>query len=226
MNSKNAIPPYEYLKGEDFVEMLKEKLRCRSHQELSELLDVPKSTFSTWSKFDRTSHELMVRLHLALSIPMAELALKPEDKARLDLLKKQIASGREPDNTFVMDEPRCDVFKQQISCHNISTSCLTNGKLIDTGWIAYPVRRFNSYGLEPETTFELETNDAHYLIDKRDNDPVSGNYLISIDDRYSLNHIQRLPGKKLAVSFGGNTLEIGEHDIKVLGRVAVELKKF
>ncbi|MBF4254802.1 hypothetical protein EA007_28740, partial [Vibrio anguillarum] len=51
------------------------------------------------------------------------------------------------------------------------------------------------------------------------------NYLIDVDGRLSINQIQRLPGRKLAIAFGDSTIEASENDIKVLGRVAVTMKK-
>ncbi|TOQ40326.1 transcriptional regulator, partial [Vibrio parahaemolyticus] len=42
---------------------------------MSELFDVPKATFSAWNTHNRTSHELMVRLHLAKGIPIERMAL-------------------------------------------------------------------------------------------------------------------------------------------------------
>ncbi|HHF2947591.1 helix-turn-helix domain-containing protein [Vibrio sp. Vb2110] len=225
INDNQEILPYDYLKGREFTENLKRVLSCRNLEELSEILSIPKSTFTTWNAHDRTSHELMVRLHLALGIPVEELALKLEDKARLDFSKKHIAWTRNNTKPLIFDKPACDTVKEHAETHTISTFCLSNGKLIDTGWIAYPKRRFNSYNLRPNKTIELETNTAHYLVDVDETDPVTGDYLISIDERHSLNHIQRLPGKKLAVVFGDSTVEISEEDIKVIGRVAVSLEK-
>ncbi|ACQ60319.1 hypothetical protein VCC_003232 [Vibrio cholerae RC9] len=83
----------------------------------------------------------------------------------------------------------------------------------------------NSFNLKSGSTIEVETNEALYLVDNDSRDAVSGNYLIDIDGRLSVNHIQRLPGKKLAIAFGESTIEVSEHDIKVLGRVAVTLRK-
>jgi hypothetical protein len=40
----------------------------------------------------------------------------------------------------------------------------------------------------------------------------------------SITHIQRRPNK-LAVVFGDSTVEVAEEDIKVVGRVAVTLRK-
>ncbi|EEX40172.1 putative bacteriophage CI repressor protein [Vibrio furnissii CIP 102972] len=83
----------------------------------------------------------------------------------------------------------------------------------------------NSFNLKVESTIEVETNEALYLVDKSSTNPASGKYLIDIDGTLSINHIQRLPGKKLAVVFGDSTVEVAEEDIKVIGRVAVEMKK-
>ncbi len=83
---------------------------------------------------------------------------------------------------------------------------------------------FNSWDLEASNTIEIETNEGRFLVDKKQNDAVSGEYLIDMNGRLSINHIQRLPNK-LAVVFGNSTVEVSEQDIKVIGRVAVTLRK-
>ncbi|CAH8242063.1 hypothetical protein VAE122_3200002 [Vibrio aestuarianus] len=50
-------------------------------------------------------------------------------------------------------------------------------------------------------------------------------FLVVVDGRLSINYLQRLPGKKLAIAFDTSTIEVSEQDIKVLGRVAMEMKK-
>ncbi|HHG3392687.1 TPA: phage repressor protein CI [Vibrio parahaemolyticus] len=213
MNENKKILPYEYQKGRDFTDNLKKVLNCRNLEELSEILGVPKSTFTTWNAHDRTSHELMVRLHLAKGIPLEELALRPEDR-NSDTQKK---SDNYPSSERSINPQSNSVI--------IKSFCLTNGQLLETGEIPYPVRRMNSFGLDHSSVIEVETNEAIYLLDKSTKDAVSGKYLIDVDGRLSLNHVQRLPGKKLAIAFGDSTIEVSEHDIKVIGRVAVTLKK-
>ncbi|EHT4939866.1 hypothetical protein KX909_004789 [Vibrio vulnificus] len=46
-----------------------------------------------------------------------------------------------------------------------------------------------------------------------------------MDDLLSLNEIQSLPSKKLAISFNSSTIQVDELDVKVLGRVAVVMEK-
>ncbi|SMY34980.1 hypothetical protein [Photobacterium andalusiense] len=55
--------------------------------------------------------------------------------------------------------------------------------------------------------------------------PASDRYLIDIDGSISVNHLQRLPGKKLAMSFGDSSIEVAGKDIRVIGRVAMAINK-
>jgi hypothetical protein len=213
MNKDKKIMPFEYLNGREFTENLKRVLSCRNLEELGEILDIPKSTFATWNAHDRTSHELMVRLHLALGIPIEKLALKSEG-----LSVREVASSHDhiqETNTLTNPQNESVVVK---------SFCLSNGKLIDTGEIPYAARIFNSWNLDKKNTIEIETNEGRFLIDKTQNDAVSGEYLIDMSGRMSINYIQRLPNK-LAVAFGNTTLEVADGDINVVGRVAVTLKK-
>lgn len=202
----DKIPPFDYLKGEAFTEKLKEVTGCKTLLEMSERFDVPKATFSAWNTHERTSHELMVRLHLALGVPIEEMALKPEERKSSPVTKRQ------------------ELSPVQQSVVVIKSFCLTNGQLIDTDEIPYAARIFNSWNLDKDNSIEIETNEGRYIVDKTQNDAVSGSYLIEINGRMSINHIQRLP-HKLAVVFGDSTVEVAEEDIKVVGRVAVTLRK-
>lgn len=83
---------------------------------------------------------------------------------------------------------------------------------------------FRAWDLEASKTIEIETNEGRFLVDKNQDDAVSGEYLINMNGRISINHIQRLPNK-LAVVFGNTTVEVSEEDVKVIGRIAVALEK-
>ncbi|HCE2837542.1 TPA: phage repressor protein CI [Vibrio parahaemolyticus] len=211
----NKILPFDYLKGNEFTERLKEVTGCRTFLDMAELLDVPKATFSAWKLHDRTSHELMVRLHLALGVPIEELALKPEDrdKVRSSDAAKKAATYHSAER---LENP-------QHGSVIIKSYCLTNGKLLDTGEVPYSVRRINGFGLENADLIEIETNQSVVLVDKKENDAMNGNYLIGIDGRHSINQIQRLPGK-LAIAFDGQTIEVQDGDIEVIGKVVLETK--
>jgi hypothetical protein len=210
--SIRKIEPFDYLKGSDFTENLKRLTGCKNFQEMAFVYDVPKSTFSTWNTHDRTSHELMVRAHLALGIPIEELALKPEDRKQ----SQYVANTSSVPFAPTQHNP-------QHGTVIIKSFCLTNGKLLETGEVPYPVRRINGFGLENADLIEIETNQSVVLVDKKENDAMNGNYLIAIDGRYSVNQVQRLPGK-LAIAFDGQTIEVQESDIEVIGKVVLETK--
>jgi hypothetical protein len=212
---KAKILPYEYLSGVAFTENLKHLANCKTFLELAEILNVPKATFSTWNTHDRTSHELMVRFHLRLGIPIEELALKPEDRNQSQYV------ANKPHISYETITPTHQ--NPQHGTVIIKSFCLTNGKLLETGEVPYPVRRINGFGLENADLIEIETNQSVVLIDKKENDAMNGNYLIAIDGRYSINQVQRLPGK-LAIAFDGQTIEVQESDIEVIGKVVLETK--
>ncbi len=220
----DKIPPFDYLKGEAFTDKLKEVTGCKTLLEMSERFDIPKATFSAWNTHERTSHELMVRLHLAIGVPIEELALNETDKQKLT----QITHFK-PKNPHLGDLPNNMLFlsdranRVKVTTVELTSFCLTNGKLLDTGKVPYPVSRINGFGLENADLIEIETNQSVVLVDKKENDAMNGNYLIAIDGRYSINQVQRLPGK-LAIAFDGQTIEVQDGDIEVIGKVVLETK--
>ncbi len=64
-------------------------------------------------------------------------------------------------------------------------------------------------GFENANLIEIVTKDIIYLVDKTITDAMSGNYLISMDGRHSINSIQRLP-RKLIAEFDGNKIELSD----------------
>ncbi|MEZ9532154.1 helix-turn-helix domain-containing protein [Vibrio lentus] len=204
--------------GSDFTENLKILTKSRNQKEMADLLDLKTSLISTWNTHNRTSHELMVRLHLALGIPIEELALPEEERSKLPSHQPKTITEQPPVQiTAASTNP-------QHQAVILKSFCLSGGKLLDTGEIPYPLRRVNSFGLHSAELIELETNNTIMLVDKNDNDAVNGSYLISIDGRHSINEVQRLPGK-LLVEFNGTTIETQDGDIEVVGKVVTETKK-
>lgn len=71
----------------------------------------------------------------------------------------------------------------------------------------------------------IEHDGTTFIVDKEVHQAVSGTYLVDMDGLLSLNDIQRLPGKKLAISFNGSTLTVEEDEVRVVGRVALIIEK-
>ncbi|WP_456297288.1 helix-turn-helix domain-containing protein [Vibrio sp. AK197] len=221
MDSQHKISIFEYLKGEEFTQTLKDALGLSTFAELADATNVSRQTISTWNAHDRNSHELVVRIHLRTGIPVHELIL-PKDYPLADLHQSFWDSNKS--SAVISSTPEQQGQNPQLGIVVIKSFCLSNGQLLPTGEIPYAQRIFNSWELDASNTIEIETNEGRFLIDKKQNDAVSGEYLIDMNGRLSINHIQRLPNK-LAVVFGKSTVEVSEEDIKVIGRVAVGLEQ-
>ncbi|CAK2464268.1 Transcriptional regulator [Vibrio crassostreae] len=196
---KAKVPPFEYINGREFTEKLKNVTNCSTYGLLADHYGVPNSTFSTWHHHNRTGFELIVREHLASGASVRYLAL----------------GLGEP---FPQDETASEA-------NNIDKFSIVNGKLEEMGTVSIGLSTLNDFGLTQDGLIVVEQDGCHLYINKAEAHPTSGDYLIDIDEVLSINYLQRLPGKKLAIAFGSSTIEVSEDDIKVLGRVAMEMKK-
>ncbi|UTZ25137.1 transcriptional regulator (plasmid) [Vibrio campbellii] len=191
------MPPFEYKGGRLFTDRLKEITGCTSYDLLADYYGVPKSTIFTWHQHDRIAHELIVREHLASGASIKYLALGEGEPF----------SGSSSPN------------------ENLATYKLEGGLLEKSGSMSLDLATLDRFGLKPSNTQVIEDDAGIYYINKDSVDPISGDYLIDVDGRLSINYLQRLPGKKLAIAFDTSTIEVSEEDITVLGRVAMEMKK-
>ncbi|EIN9358039.1 bacteriocin [Vibrio vulnificus] len=66
---------------------------------------------------------------------------------------------------------------------------------------------------------------AQYVGRKAIHQAVSSTHLVDMERRLSLNEIQRLSDKELAISFNGSTIQVDELDVKVVGRVALVMER-
>ncbi|MEZ8372780.1 helix-turn-helix domain-containing protein [Vibrio cyclitrophicus] len=195
-----TVPPFDYLGGREFTEKLKEVTGCHNYNLLADYFGVPKSTLLTWHTHNRTGFELIVREHLKSGASIRYMALGEGKPFEDDETKDLPAEGLQ-------------IFK------------LAEGSLVESGSMAIDLSTLDRFGLKPSITQVVEDDAGLYYINKESIDPVTGDYLIDIDGRLSINYLQRLPGKKLAIAFGASTIEVSEDDIKVLGRVSMEMKK-
>lgn len=191
------VPPFEYSSGREFTDRLKEVTGCNSYNLLADYYGIPKSTILTWHHHDRIAHELIVREHLTSGASVKYLALGEGEPF----------SGNQSPN------------------ENLAIYRLESGSLEKCGNMSLDLSTLDRFGLKPSKTQVIEDNSGIYYIDKESVDPIAGDYLIDVDGRLSINYLQRLPGRRLAIAFGTSTIEVAEDDIKVLGRVAMEMKK-
>lgn len=179
-----------YLGGREVIERLIQATKTTSNQTLADFFELSKSTVGTWRHRDIVPFELVIRAHMETGVSIHWLTLGegdpyPDEK---NLINKKIELNQ----------------KDTIS---IPSYNLSNGKLIFSSHISYSQERIAGFNLEDAELIEVETIDGIHLIDKTQDDRVSGEYLIDMNGRLSISHIQRLPNN-LAVTFGETTLEI------------------
>ncbi|EKA2634125.1 phage repressor protein CI [Vibrio alginolyticus] len=203
------VPPFEYKAGRSFTDRLKEVTGCRSYDLLADYYGVPKSTIFTWHQHDRIAHELIVREHLHSGASVKFLALG-EGEA--------FPNGRAENLKDIIEQPTP-------TTKFITKFSIGNGELTEIGNSEIGLSTLNDFGLAQADLIIIDKGETHHYVNKAERQPVSGDYLIEIDGVISINYLQRLPGKKLAIAFDTSTIEVSEQDIKVLGRVAMEMKK-
>ncbi|YCO01532.1 phage repressor protein CI [Vibrio sp. VNB-15] len=189
------VPPYEYLNGREFTEKLKKVTGCKTYELLSDHYGVPNSTFSTWHTHNRTGFELIIREHLKSGASVRYLAL---------------GEGKPFD-------------LEQVPTDSIEVNSIVNGQLEVIRSLSIDSLTLDGYGLKASKTIIVEYDGQRCFINSEETHATSGRYLIEIDGAHSINHVQRLPGKKLAINFGSSTIEASEEDINVLGRVTMSM---
>jgi len=193
------VPPFDYIGGREFTEKLKNVTKCKTYGLLADYYGIPQSTFSTWHTHNRTGWELIVRTHLATGASIRYMALGEGEPFQKDEIV--------------------------IPTNSIEKLAIVNGKLEKVGTVEIGLSTLSDFGLVQDSLIVIEQDGCHLYINKAESQPASGDYLIDIDGVLSINYLQRLPGKKLAIAFGASTIEVSEEDIKVLGRVVIEMKK-
>ncbi|MEZ8309328.1 phage repressor protein CI [Vibrio splendidus] len=204
--NQEELSAFSYLSGKEFVQRLIEVTESKSQRVLSEKLGVPTSTISTWVKRGLTPHEIAVRAHLHTGVSLKWLLLG-EGEA-FPNRSSQMHESKRLETKYLFD---IDSFK------------VLNGELSELKTLTFDKSLLD----EVSVTNAMAIREGKFtsIIDKEVHQAVSGTYLVDMDGLLSLNDIQRLPGKKLAISFNGSTLTVEEDEVRVVGRVALVMEK-
>lgn len=203
---QEQIPSFEYIGGRDVTERMKLVTKTNDFKSLGECLGVSKGTISTWHQRGLTPYEVIIRLHLRTGASIKYLALGEGEPFPSLSSKNHVTKKNEARALFDID-----VFK------------LVNGKLQGNETLPFDKAYLDKLGVL--NVMGIEQDGSTFLVDKEVHQAVSGTYLVDMDGLLSLNEIQRLPGKKLAISFNGSTLTVEEDEVRVVGRVALVMEK-
>lgn len=202
MTVNKKIEPFEYIGGRDFTSKVVKVMGLERYNQLTDVLGVNKGTISTWHTRNMTPFELAVRIHLSEGISLKWLLLDEGEPFPSDQVVSSDFKGK-------FDE---------VSCFE-----LNNGILDNKESISFDKHFLGQIGAK--NLISVHQGSSTFFIDKDINQAVSGTYLVDMDGLLSLNEIQRLPGKKLAISFHGSTLTVEEDEVKVVGRVTLVMDR-
>ena len=195
---QTKISVFDYKGGRSITDKLKQITKVSDFHNLADVYDIPRSTISTWHTRNMTPFEIVLRTHLATGVSLKWLLL---------------------DEGEPFEQPTEDAVEK------LSIELISNGKLEEHDTLRIDLTTLQKYRLTPSQTKLVEEDGNIYFINTNEETATSGKYLIDIDGIISINRIQRLPGKKLVISFGDSSIEVAEGDIKIIGRVAMEMKK-
>ncbi|EKO3509356.1 phage repressor protein CI [Vibrio fluvialis] len=200
------IDQISYLGGKDVIKKLMEVTNSERQQDIADVFDIPKSTIATWRQRDLTPFEIAIRTHLRTGVSLEWLLLDKGDPYPQTPTQKHITKKNESKTIFDVD------------CFRIE-----DGQLVGSGTIAFDKSLLDEVGVI--NAMAIKDGLKTVLINKESRQAVNGTYLVDMDGLLSLNEIQRLPGKKLAISFNGSTIQVDELDVKVVGRVALVMER-
>ncbi|MDP2591539.1 phage repressor protein CI [Vibrio splendidus] len=203
---QEQIPPFEYIGGREVTERMKEVTKMRDFKSLGDVLGISKGTISTWHQRELTPFEVILRLHLKTGASIKYLALGEGEAFPDQVVQEHTSKKNEAKTLFDVDY-----------------FTLTNGKLVGNETLAFDKSYLDKLGVL--NVMGIEHDGTTFIVDKEVHQAVSGTYLVDMDGLLSLNDIQRLPGKKLAISFNGSTLTVEEDEVRVVGRVALVMEK-
>ncbi|WP_262021777.1 helix-turn-helix domain-containing protein [Vibrio quintilis] len=203
---QEKIHPKAYIKGHEVTKRLKEVTNCHTILELSSLLNVSSSTISTWHQRELTPYEVIIRVHLHTGASLEYLLL---------------GKGEPYPEKNYQNEP--NRVKKNEKVVNVEHFQLVNGELFSCKRLSFDHDYLHRLGISQPLS--IESRNTTYMVDKSVTQVVSGIYLIDMDGFFSLNKIQRLPGSRFSINVLGSPLQIHEDDIRVIGKVMLEMNR-
>jgi Bacteriophage CI repressor helix-turn-helix domain. len=190
------VPAFEYKGGRSVTDKLKEITGSRDFLSLADVYGVPKSTISTWHQRELCPFEVVIRTHLKYGASIRNL---------------------------VLDEG--PMYDSGPKGESLVLERLASGSLEEIRKTYIDAETLSEYGLSPAIAKVVDTESEKLFIDTTQTKPISGRYLINMDGVLSVNSIQRIPGKRLAIHFEGSNVEVNDEDLEVIGRVVMAMTK-
>ncbi|OBU23827.1 transcriptional regulator [Photobacterium kishitanii] len=197
-----TLSPYQYLGGKAVTSKLCSVLDIDEYQDLADIFNIPRGTVSTWHSRETTPFEIAIRSHLATGVSLRWLLLN-EGEA----FPHMVTSDTEVTSSVL----------------TLPYYQLKSGLLTTLPALSFDPILLKQAAIDPLLLMALQTSTTTLIIDKSDNLPISGSYLISIDNLMSINDIQRLPANQLVLHYGQSSIAIAQDDIKIIGKIILSI---
>ncbi|WP_408901315.1 phage repressor protein CI [Photobacterium piscicola] len=205
MTPKSHIPiisTYPYLGGKAVTSKLCSLLNIDEYQNLADVFGVPRGTVSTWHSRETTPFEIAIRSHLATGVSLRWLLLNEGDAF------PEMSKSEQYSDSHTLTLPHYQ---------------LKSGELTALPALSFDPILLKQSQTEPHHFMALQTASTTMIIDQNDTLPISGSYLITIDNLMSINDIQRLPGNQLVLHYGQSSIAVAQADITIMGKVIISI---
>lgn len=179
------------------IEKMKQITNVSTDLQFADVIGISKSTIATWVNREMTPFEIVIRLHLATGVSLRSLLLD---------------DGELFDKAFDGVE-------------EVEGRRLINGRLEKSQPVLFDPIVLNDFGVKAVQSKVVELDNEKLLVNFEETSASSGRYVIDIDGTVSINQIQRLPGKRLAINFNESSFTVTDDEISVLGRVVMSMTK-
>lgn len=196
MNSNQAkLFAFEYQGGRTVTDRLLKVMNVKDYQTLASKLNIPKATISTWHSREQTPFEIISRIHLKTGVSMRWLLLGEGE------MYEQATTTTVTKSKIMLNE-------------------LKNGQLKEVREMGIDDQTLADFGLEKEDVLAVRETGNIYFIDCSQISVSSGEYLIGIDEIFSISYLQKLPKKNISIEFGNSSNStVKQDDIKIIGKI-------
>lgn len=202
------IPVYPFDGGNKVTPRLRDALGARDYKVMARVLDMPRSTISTWHTRGVVPYESIIRIHLATGIPIRWLIMGQGPK---DGSKREVRTEVEP-------EVVADVKNYLLPVYRLS-----NGDMVEADSLSFDLGLLSRYSLTPDNVTVIDHEGELLFVDRDLTNIMSGRYLVGMDGVFSIHRLQRKPANVIDMTYGDRVYEVSPSEIHISGKVVMSI---
>ncbi len=203
--------------GKDIVERLIRLFGVRNRLELAEVLDTHPGTFSTWQTRNTTPYEMLIRIHLATSVPLDYLCFG-HGKGVPDIFKNMDTDMNIEPAEFIEQVAAEASVQNSESLLTISINVIHNGGLLKTEEFAVDGQFHSRFGITNED-FAIEQSGDLLFVNTQQQVITKGDYLFSVNGAHQIGELKQLPDGNIYFYDDGEKHLVDTSSTEVLGKV-------